>query len=351
MKYRNNIAVATSDLSSFSLKSWHVFSAVFLFAAIYSSSAFAGGGTICVTLPLIGTICTPGGGGGGGACTITGGGLGDIICNLLAGTALLPTLFSALAYLFGLFLIVMAVIKVKEHVEDPRQVPISEPVKRFVAGGGFFALPIITTAAKNTLTGGLAGGLFNTGLYGGAPTAGGLDAMVFLFIADVFYPFTLLLSGFGYLAGIILVMIGISRMLKSAQEGPKGPGGMGTIFTFLVAGVLFSIDTIMGALTGTLFGTTDVISYGVLAGGGTGDAAVDGHIQSVIGSVVGFMFMIGLIAFVRGIFILREVAEGSGQASLMAAVTHIIGGALAVNIGGVVNAVQTTFGLSFVSFT
>ena len=82
----------------------------------------------------------------------------------------------------------------------------------------------------------------------------------------------------------------------------------------------------------------------------SGDANIDSHILAVIGSVVGFMILVGVIAFIRGIFILRDVAEGNGQASLMAASTHIIGGALAVNMGSVINAIQSTFGLSVVSF-
>ena len=57
------------------------------------------------------------------------------------------------------------------------------------------------------------------------------------------------------------------------------------------------------------------------------------------------MTIIGYISFLRGFFILKEVAEGGGQASLMAAVTHIFGGALAVNLGPLMNAVQSTLGL------
>ncbi len=326
-------------------KYWVAFLSVFVFSVLKSTTAFA---AICVSIPLLGTICL---GGTGAGCAGYGafGSLGDIICNLLAGTALLPFLFASVSYLFGIFILVMAIIKTKEHVEDPRQTHISEPLKRYVAAGAFLALPMVTSAIKNTLTAGGPAGLFtSSGIVSGTPTGGGLDAMMFFLIADIFSPMLVLISGFGYLAGIILVMIGISRLLKTSQEGPRGPSGIGTIFTFIVAGVLFSIDTLMRAATGSLFGFTTIDAFGIIAT--TGDILVDNHIQSVISSIVAFMILVGLIAFVRGIFILRDVAEGNGQASLMAALSHIIGGALAVNIGGVVNAVQSTFGLSFVSF-
>ena len=58
--------------------------------------------------------------------------------------------------------------------------------------------------------------------------------------------------------------------------------------------------------------------------------------------------ILGWISFIRGWFILRDVAEGNQQASMMAAMTHIFGGALAVNLGPVLNAVQETFGLTAV---
>jgi hypothetical protein len=208
---------------------------------------------------------------------------------------------------------------------------------------------VLTFCVKNTVYSG--GGLFNNGVMSGSISGGGLDALLFLFILDIFKPMMFLISGFGYLAGIVLVMIGIGRLLKTSQEGVKGPGGIGTIFTFIVAGILFSIDSIMSAATGSLLGFNNVESFGVMGGGGTGDLIVDAHILAVVSSIVGFMIIVGLIAFVRGIFILRDVAEGNGQASLMAAISHIIGGALAVNIGSVVNAVQETFGLNFLIFT
>jgi len=66
----------------------------------------------------------------------------------------------------------------------------------------------------------------------------------------------------------------------------------------------------------------------------------------VISSVLQFMIVLGVVSFARGIFIVRGVAEGNGQASLMAGVTHLIGGALAVNLGPMMNAVQSTLNLT-----
>ena len=48
----------------------------------------------------------------------------------------------------------------------------------------------------------------------------------------------------------------------------------------------------------------------------------------------------------RGMFMLREVAEGGQNASMMATLTHIIGGTVAINIIPFLSAVQTTLGIS-----
>ncbi len=346
------------------------FVAPLLFAMVFFFDSPAHAFNFCIT--IIGTpICM-----GVNQCNSPGGisavldtlgdrTLGDVICNIISGSSLIPTLLAAVSYLFGLTLVIFGILKTREHVENPQQVQIWEPIKRFVAGGAFLALPIVIEAAMVTLTGGSNDGhLNNFKVASGAPSGGGLDALLFFFILDIFKPMLKLVSAFSYLAGIILVMIGIGRLLKTSQEGAKGPGGIGTIFTFLVAGILLSIDVVMGAAVGTFFGdsftgmiggalgvsnSNEISSFGLLSLS-TGSGAIDSHIQAVISAVVGFMIIVGVVAFVRGIFILRDVAEGGQQASLMAAVTHIIGGAFAVNIGGVMNAVQSTFGLSVVSF-
>jgi len=71
----------------------------------------------------------------------------------------------------------------------------------------------------------------------------------------------------------------------------------------------------------------------------------------VITSVLKFVILIGLISFVRGLFIIRSVAEGNQQASMMAGVTHIVAGSVAVNLGPLINAVQTTLGITAYGIT
>jgi len=273
--------------------------------------------------------------------------LGGMICNVIASSSTLPGLFTGLSYMMGLILGFMGILKLKEHVEMPNQVQIWDPLKRFIAGGAFFALPMVFDVLYNTVAYGIdayTGTSFNSQ----GASGGGLDAMMVALIGDIWKPMEGLFYGFCYLAAIILVMIGISRLLKTEQEGPRGPTGIGTIMTFLVAGVLFSIDKIMGATQYSIFApVTGGIGYNYAELAYTGGMSPEevAHANAVIAAIIAFVAIIGWVSFIRGFFIIRSVSEGSSQASMMAGMTHILGGALAVNLGGVLAAVQATLGI------
>lgn len=276
-----------------------------------------------------------------------GGTLGSVMENTVTSLEMVPGLFTATAYLIGLFLGISGILKVVEHVQNPQQTSYWEFVKRFVAGGALFALPMVFEATKNTLTAG-AGTAMHDGPSGwtGATTGLGLDAMMAGLMSDIHGPVQMLLWGFCYLAAIILVIIGILRLLKTAQDGPRGPGGVGTIMTFIVAGALFSVDSILGAFGTSLFVADTMDTQAALQYSAGMTAAEIDHVHAVISAVLAFVMVIGWISFIRGFFIIRDVAEGGQQASLMAGITHLIGGTLAVNLGSLMNAVQETFGLT-----
>lgn len=262
------------------------------------------------------------------------------------------------SYLFGIVLGFMGILKLKDHVEMPNQVPIWEPIKRFLGGSLFIGVPYVIGAVQGTIQGSTKTGIVDaaglTGTSGGYNTGSvsgnGLDAMLVNLMRDVWGNTHLLLLGFCYIAGVILLMIGISRMIKSEQDGPRGPMGLGTMMTFIIAGALLSIDGILTAVNNSIFGAGSVRTFATLTYTGGGGAHI-GHAEAVIGAIMAFVAILGLISFIRGFFILRGVSEGSSQASMMAAVTHIVGGALAVNLGAVIHAVQNTLGITTFGLT
>lgn len=284
-----------------------------------------------------------------GACQGNGQ-ISDLMCNVMKATNGFPGFITALAYLFGILLAVSALFKLKDHVLNPSQTPLSDALKRFLAGGALFALPLITEAAQNMLTNGNMA-MSQVTFYAGKASGGtGLDGMLVALFADIYQPLMSLIFAFGYLAGLILAVVGIGRIIKTAQDGPRGPAGMGTIMTFVIAGVLFSLSSIMGAFSTSMFDSSTVATFAVL-GTDVGDQVVEDHVLAMVSTVLVFMTIIGYISFMRGFFIIKDVAEGGGQASLMAGVTHIFGGALAVNLGPLLNAVQSTLGLDTIGIT
>lgn len=276
--------------------------------------------------------------------------LGSVINNIVDSSDGVPGLFSGFSYLCGLVLGILGILKLKDHVESPNQVQIWDPIKRFLAGGAFFSLPYMMSVVQTTITKNAGDTLaannnYNTGSVSGT----GLDAMLVSLMSDIWGPMQLILLGFCYLAGIILIMIGISRLLKSEQDGARGPMGFGTIMTFLIAGALLSMDKLLTVANNSIF-SGNVKAYAELTYAAAG--AEKGHAEAVIGGILAFVAILGMISFIRGFFMLRQVSEGNSQASMMAAVTHIIGGSIAVNLGGFIYAVQNTlgiasFGLSF----
>lgn len=331
-------------------------------------------------------------------CNPMSGTLGATLCQTILHTAFLPAFLSGLAYFFGLVLGVWGVFKLRDHVLNPQQTQIWEGYSRLLAGGLFFALPVTVEAIRASVTpvsltvisstvgggvgfgtrffgngsgagvggtitgynevacgGGFTGGasqIFGgiANLFGrGGDTSGGiglgLDQMMACMMGDLIGPMHSLLNFFAFSAGIILIMIGISRMTKSAQDGARGPGGMGTLMTFVAGGALISYNEFIRGFTGTFFTNPTTMTYANI---GYLEEGSNEAMQSttVISAMLKFMIIVGLISFIRGIFIVRSVAEGDNQASIMAGLTHLVGGALAVNLGPLLNVVQSTLGIS-----
>ncbi len=271
--------------------------------------------------------------------------MGDVIYNTLDSSDELPFLLAAITYMAGLVFGVLGIIKLYEHVNDPRQTQLSEGIKRLLVGGALLALPIVVEAAYRTMNDDNINAI-TLGAFSGETTGEGLDSMMASLMTDIHDPLMWALNAFCYMAGLILVVIGILRLLKSSQEGPRGPGGAGTLMTFIVAGALLSVDAMMGAWSSSLFMTSDVANVSVLSYTGGMTAEEEQHVLGVISTILIFMMILGWISFIRGWFILRDVAEGNNNASLMAGITHLLGGALAVNLGPLMNAVQETLGLT-----
>jgi hypothetical protein len=317
-------------------------------------------GTLQATITTSGFIFSSYGEGATAGCgetmvSMPGSSLGNVICLAMVSSIGLPSFLTGLSYLIGIIFGVWGVLKVRDHVLSPSQTKLSEGVTRLLAGGAFLGMPSVANALQNSIVPVTTIGAYADGSrqdvdsYAGTLSCSNasisLDQAMGCFVNNLLGPVQNSLSYFCFVAGLIFVMIGISRIIKSAQEGPRGPGGLGTISTFVTGAILMSITPLLSVLSATFFGDSETATFATMTFTGGMSATEINTAQNVISSVVKFMIIIGLISFARGVFIMRDSAEGKGQASVMSGMTHIIGGALAVNIGPLLNAVQSSLGV------
>jgi hypothetical protein len=275
--------------------------------------------------------------------------LGGIFCNLWNGMSTLPGLLSGFAYIAGLTMLYLGVVNIKMSVENPGQNSLWQPIQKLLVAGLLLSLPVTLNVISETLADGLAGQTntnFNlTGIKGASgSTPSTLDMIVGNFIFSIHGVLDFLLAGFGYIAGIILIIIGIFRMLKTMQDGPRGPGGIGTIMTFMTGAALLAMGPMMGTFATTLFGDNVAETKVDLTIPGGAVIAYENRLENFIIAVLAYMMIVGWVSFIRGLFIFRQVAEGDQQSSMMSAITHLLAGAILVNLGPFLNVVQETIG-------
>jgi len=175
-----------------------------------------------------------------------------------------------------------------------------------------------------------------------AQALGGVDALQMLTNLSRAYPdIWRLLTAACYIIGFAFAMRGVyylkaygeMRTMMASSTSLKTP-----VAFFIVAAVLIYIPTGFKVISQTVFGYSSPLAY---------SDVTSGMNPVVLHAITGLISIIGLIAFIRGWLILVANAEHpGGQATLGKALTHIIGGLLAMNVLGVVDIIWNTFGFT-----
>jgi len=151
-----------------------------------------------------------------------------------------------------------------------------------------------------------------------------------------------MITVFCYVAGFGLTLRGIYhlkaygelRTMMATQTSLKTP-----IVYFIVAAVMMFSPTAFAIFHQTVFGYSSPLRYDQV------DSSID---PNVLRAIVGLVNIVGLISFIRGWFILvAHAQQPGGQATIGKAMTHIIGGLLAMNILGLGRIIWGTFGFNF----
>jgi hypothetical protein len=280
--------------------------------------------------------------------------LADIANNVRQSWADVTGVMSTVAWIAGAALGCIAIFKFKDHVDNPNQTPLSAGVKRMLAGGMLLSLPFMTQATRGSLFGSNAVGsqkLTLTGFTNATLSSGGLDYMVVQVMSNCYRPMSSLLYAFAYLAGIAFLIIGILRLTKRMEEGPRGPAGFGTIMTFLASGSLFSFGDSLGTWSNTMFGGDKLMTNISINANVITNATDQARMEKVLEGVEVFVMMVGYIAFIRGWFVLKNFADGQQGATLAQGLTFLFGGTLAINLGELINTLQNTVGVGALTFS
>ena len=146
--------------------------------------------------------------------------------------------------------------------------------------------------------------------------------------------FELLVFGISLICGIVFLMIGLRRATLRAEMGPGQGSWAGSISWLLAGVVLIALPQFLAVLSQTVFASPvqhDVTNITALAPELVSFFQRDLSLQTIEG-ILRVVQLIGLIAVVRGIFILNSAFQPGSNAGMGAGITHLVGGIAAFNI-------------------
>ena len=148
-----------------------------------------------------------------------------------------------------------------------------------------------------------------------------------------------------YLLGLLAFIQGAARLLRLSEDRFHGPSAAGTALCFLVCLVMVSVPSWLTAGGESLFG------QGTAASASLGHGGRGADYDALLGAVLTIVGWVGLLAFLRGVFVLRAAADGVAGASAGRAAMHMLGGVCAWHVESLIGAVQTSLGIQVLRIT
>jgi len=281
--------------------------------------------------------------------------LGDVFCNAYLNLYPFADFYDFIAYTIGAYLIAHGIYMLGKHFED-REQKLRTAIFRLAAGSGMMALPALVDTLVTTMFFGQGGGAgLNTCMPdgGGTQTATTLDVMLENAVANIQQPFVATISIIATLMGLFMIIHGLHHSARHGYD-PNGHSMVKIIANFVVGTSLVALGSSFSVILGSLFGlgagnelnAAPILSWTMIQNLTT-DPTAQAHIQGAMTAALSVVQMVGLIAFVRGLSIMKKAAEGSSQATMPQGLTHLIGGVLAINIYQFLSIMDATFGTNF----
>lgn len=148
-------------------------------------------------------------------------------------------------------------------------------------------------------------------------------------------------SGVAVFAGLLIIASSIMKMTRLADErgGSEQATWGGVGFGLLIGALLLQFSSTMNDVSDLLFGTKIQDVRGVLAYVDSKGTSI-GAWRAVLEAVLMWVVFLGWISAFRGFLKWNQAANGQSQGGsdpFWAGLWHIIGGAAAINLGGIVN--------------
>lgn len=277
--------------------------------------------------------------------------LGRMVCNIRTnGLAIYPYVINVVAYIVGVFLITRSFLLLKKHAENPNSSQVVPAAAHMIGGGALLSFPALLGAIQQSLFKSVAGGM-STACEPGSVMSGaaGLDVMMQNFVRNLYSPTFKLLSILSIIAGMTYIYQGLMRGTKTGTD-PRAAAPKDILANLVFGGILISMGTVLPDTLQTIFGSQTVSSMtniSIIKWSTLGSTGGNEQADKVVAAVLAFVQIIGGISFLRGWLLMKKTVE-AGQPGMPTALTHIIAGAMAINIDKMLKILNTTFGVDVI---
>lgn len=243
-------------------------------------------------------------------------------------------IFSGLAYVFGVWYGVKTLVQFKEHSESNGQVKLTKPMISILVSTILLSLPSVLNvlsesfALQNSGFDAIKGSISSLIGLGGScssqEVAQGMSCLAQSIPALMYL--TILV---GTIMGAFFVIKGVF-MLPQLEQGRASSSQV--MWTIIAGVALWSLLPMFNVISSTMGGAGDsfvgsvVGKYAQSQSGGQDNAA-----NAAIAASLIFVQFIGVIAFARGLYMLKLMGENK-DGTMGRALTHILGGAASMNI-------------------
>lgn len=243
-------------------------------------------------------------------------------------------IFSGLAYVFGIWYGVKTLMQFKEHNESNGQVKITKPMISILVSTILLSLPSVLNVLTESFA--LQGSGFDAikgsvaslvGLGGSCSSDEVAQGMACLAKSIPALMYLTILAG--TIMGAFFVIKGVF-MLPQLEQGRASSSQV--MWTIIAGIALWSLLPMFNVISSTMGGGSDSFigsvagKYAQSQAGGQDNAA-----NAAIAASLIFVQFIGVIAFARGLYMLKLMGENK-DGSMGRALTHIFGGAASMNI-------------------